>query len=108
MDAPDAVRHGMGRGIERTARFRDDTDRADCFARHERGDLETLAARLAACPGVPVAASLGPPLFTQPFRLTAASCVPDTPPRARRPEGRGTRGPEKQIPVMGDVGSGCS
>lgn len=33
LDAPTTLRHEMARGIERTAVFRDDTDRADFLAR---------------------------------------------------------------------------
>ena len=40
LDAPDTLHHVMVRGIERTALFRDDTDRTDFIAR-----LATLAAQ---------------------------------------------------------------
>jgi hypothetical protein len=33
LDAPETLHHVMVRGIERTAVFRDDTDRADFMAR---------------------------------------------------------------------------
>ena len=47
LDAPNALHHVMVRGIERTAIFRDDTDRADFIARFahlaEQGALTVYA-----------------------------------------------------------------
>jgi hypothetical protein len=47
LDAPDTLHHVMVRGIERTALFRDDADRADFLARlaavTEQGALAVFA-----------------------------------------------------------------